>query len=163
MRIEETTVVATLQREFKVAVVEAWGCGGPKASADQEAQKAWEGRARERMLKVKRPGRHVISCYGNGEAAKAWQLLRAVVACMWWQLSESGCSTAGQPLFNYREKGMRTSVRVCSQCGCTYHAHRFIIALANTTKRRENWLDNPDRAILEMGGVKVDHSERGDV
>jgi hypothetical protein len=28
---------------------------------------------------------------------------------------------------------------------------------------RENWLDNPDRAILEMGGVKVDHSERGDV
>jgi hypothetical protein len=48
-----------LQREFKIAVVEVWGCGGPKASADQEAQKAWEGRARERMLKVKRPGRCV--------------------------------------------------------------------------------------------------------
>eukprot|EP01134_Creolimax_fragrantissima_P002248 CFRG2248T1 len=70
--------------EVKIRSIEVWGCAGSAVKNSQIEHNDWEKRHKERLLKVKRPG-------------------------------------------------------------------------------REFWDDNPDKALLEMAGVTVDHSQRGDM
>ncbi|KNC86215.1 hypothetical protein SARC_01625 [Sphaeroforma arctica JP610] len=70
--------------EVAIRRIEVWGCAGAAVRSGQAEQKDWERRHRERLIKVKRPG-------------------------------------------------------------------------------REFWDDNPDKALLEMAGITMSHSERGEM